>query len=225
MFRVVEKFCSINGEARRAGELAVFIRFAGCNLRCGYCDTLYAITEDAVYTDESLEELIAYVESTGIVNVTLTGGEPLLQEGIERLTEELLKKGHRVEIETNGAVSIQSVCSLRENPQFRERLTVTLDYKCPSSGMEGYMLMDNYQWLAPNDTVKFVVGSIRDLDSAREIIEEYNLTERCAAYIGVVFGSITNAEVVDYMLRYKMNNVVHQLQQHKYIWEPDARGV
>ena len=81
MFPVAEKFVSINGEGTRAGELAVFIRFTGCDLRCSYCDTMWANVPGADYDDLSAEEILSYVLSTGVTNVTLTGGEPLLQKG------------------------------------------------------------------------------------------------------------------------------------------------
>ena len=91
-FRVAEKFVSINGESRRAGELAVFIRFVGCNLNCSYCDTAWAIPGDAPHEIMSLEKLLEYADTSGVTNVTLTGGEPLLQKGIEDLTAELIEE-------------------------------------------------------------------------------------------------------------------------------------
>ena len=91
--KVVEKFTSINGEGTRAGELAVFIRFKGCNLRCSYCDTMWANTSECPYKEETPEEILNYVLGTGIHNVTLTGGEPLLQKDIRDLIHLLLKAG------------------------------------------------------------------------------------------------------------------------------------
>jgi 7-carboxy-7-deazaguanine synthase len=105
--KVVEKFVSINGEGTRAGELAVFIRFKGCNLACSYCDTMWANEKDCPFTEMSQEEILDYVKSTGVKNVTLTGGEPLLQEGVDRLIDLLLDSDLRVEIETNGAVDLR----------------------------------------------------------------------------------------------------------------------
>ena len=105
--KVVEKFISINGEGRRAGELAVFIRFKGCNLNCSYCDTKWANEPACDYEELSPDKICEYVSETGIKNVTLTGGEPLLQKDIRSLVEKLLNKSDiRVEIETNGAVDI-----------------------------------------------------------------------------------------------------------------------
>ena len=80
MFKVAEKFVSINGESRRAGELAVFIRLGGCNLNCTYCDTAWAIPDGVpMKTEKDSRNLLEYIKDTGVDNVTLTGGEPLLQ--------------------------------------------------------------------------------------------------------------------------------------------------
>ena len=175
MYKVAEIFTSINGESRLAGELAVFVRFVGCNLSCTYCDTAWAISMDAPHKEMSLDEIISYVEQTGIKNVTLTGGEPLLSEGIEELIIELIGHNHRVEIETNGAVDIRPLLDTASRLSIKDELSITLDYKCPSSGMEGFMVMENYDVLRSYDTVKFVVGDRADLDKAREIIEKYKL--------------------------------------------------
>lgn len=226
MFNVVEKFVSINGEGRRAGELAVFIRFAGCNLNCTYCDTAYAIPMDCDYEKQELSELVDYIEETGIRNVTLTGGEPLLQRDIEELVVEVISHNKRVEIETNGAVSIGSLYELSKKLMLNDELSITLDYKCPGSGMTEYMLMENYEMLRKSDTVKFVVSDQTDMDKALEIIEKKQLIERgIAVYFSPVFGKIKSAEIVDFMISHRLNGVTHQLQQHKFIWDPEMRGV
>ena len=110
--KVVEKFTSINGEGTRAGELAVFIRFKGCNLRCSYCDTMWANEPECPYKEETPEEILNYVLGTGIHNVTLTGGEPLLQKDIRDLIHLLLQAGLQVEIETNGAGTYQGTLTI-----------------------------------------------------------------------------------------------------------------
>lgn len=226
MFNVVEKFVSINGEGRRAGELAVFIRFAGCNLNCTYCDTAYAIPMDCDYEKQELSELVDYIEETGIRNVTLTGGEPLLQRDIEELVVEVISHNKRVEIETNGAVSIGGLYELSKKLMLNDELSITLDYKCPGSSMTEYMLMENYEMLRKSDTVKFVVSDQTDMDKALEIIEKKQLIERgIAVYFSPVFGKIKSAEIVDFMISHRLNGVTHQLQQHKFIWDPEMRGV
>ena len=131
MYNVVEKFVSINGESKFAGQLAVFIRFRGCNLNCVYCDTKWANTADAPAEQMTKEEIYDYIKSTGVRNVTLTGGEPLLQKCIQELLEYLAKdKDIRIEIETNGSVDIKNVKTIENCP------SVTLDYKTPYSGMD-----------------------------------------------------------------------------------------
>ena len=218
-FQVAERFVSINGESVRAGEPAVFIRFKGCNLRCGYCDTKWANTPDAPCETMTAAGLAAYADSTGIVNVTLTGGEPLLQPELPELIAALMKSGHRVEIETNGSLSVEKLAASEHRPVF------TLDYKLPCSGMESAMLTDNYRFLSGEDAVKFVAGSRSDLEKAEEIIKEFGLTEKCKVYISPVFGMIKPAEIVEFMLERKMNGVRLQLQLHKFIWDPELRGV
>lgn len=218
-FKVAERFVSINGEGPRAGELAVFLRFCGCNLNCGYCDTRWANTADVKYELASAEELVAYVKSTGVKNVTLTGGEPLLQSDIAFLIELLGAAGAEVEIETNGSVPLKNIVSLSPRP------AVTADYKLPASGMEKHMLTENFSYLTFQDAVKFVVGDKFDLVRAEEIINVYGLTDRCRVYFSPVFGKIQPEEIAEFMKERKLNGVRLQLQLHKIIWEPDKRGV
>lgn len=219
MFQVAEKFVSINGEGKRAGELAVFIRFRGCNLKCSYCDTTWANNSDCPAEMMSAEDIVAYVNDEGIINVTLTGGEPLLQEGIDILIETLMKNGHNVEIETNGSISIEKLSKSTYRPDF------TLDYKLPSSDMESFMLTENYKYLTENDVVKFVSGSLADLKKTAEIIEKFSLTEKCLVYISPVFSKINPDGIVEFMKLKHLNKVRMQLQLHKFIWNPDERGV
>ena len=218
--RVAEKFISINGESIRAGELAVFIRFTGCNLRCSYCDTMWANEPGCPYEEMTPEEIRSYIKETGITNVTLTGGEPLLQREAGYLIRLLLQSGNRVEIETNGAAdlwpyTLDPLC----------RPVFTMDYKLPSSGFESSMILDNFSLLQGEDTVKFVAGSVEDLERAEEIINRYGLLERCHVYFSPVFGKIEPFRIVDFMIDRKMNEARLQIQMHKVIWDPDKRGV
>ena len=213
-YKVVEIFESINGEGKKAGQLALFIRFQKCNLNCSYCDTKWANSDTSPYTLMSLEELYNKVIESGIKNITITGGEPLLQENIG----EFLKKLN-VEIETNGSVNLKRFSEIKNPPSF------TMDYKLPSSNMEKYIALDNFQYLTEKDTVKFVAGDINDLEKAREIIEKYSLVGKCSVYISPVFGKIELSSIVDFMKKYKLNGVNMQLQMHKIIWDPEAKGV
>ena len=216
--KVVEKFVSINGEGLRAGELAVFIRFKGCNLSCSYCDTIWANEADCDFEELTPLQIFEYIKSTNIRNVTLTGGEPLLQKDIDKLIELILADGNlRVEIETNGSVDISKFKA--------DGLTFTMDYKLPSSGCEDKMNLDNFTFLKKKDTVKFVSGSTDDLNKALDIIRKYDLINKCHVYFSPVFGKIDPREIVDFMIDNNLNDARVQIQMHKVIWDPNQKGV
>ena len=215
--KVIELFLSVNGEGLKSGELATFVRFAGCNLRCPYCDTKYSY-ENPKYIEMSIDEIISKIESFKAYNVTLTGGEPLIQKDIDILIKKLSDKGYRVELETNGSVDISKYVGLKG-------VAFTLDYKGPTSLMEDKMLLDNYKYLTKNDLVKFVCGSTKDLEKARDIILKYKLDEITNPFLSPVFGEISLEGMVDFMKENNLNHVRFQLQIHKIIWDKDKRGV
>lgn len=218
MFNVAERFISINGEGQKAGQLAVFIRFAGCNLRCSYCDTWWANDFGLKGENLTAEQILEYILSTKVHNVTLTGGEPLMRPEIEELISMLVKAGLWVEIETNGSVPLRPL-EKDSRPHF------TMDYKTPSSGMESEMLLSNFDLLESDDVVKFVCGSREDLNRTYDIITEYNLTQKCKVYLSCVFDKLAPSEAVEFMKEKNLNGVNFQLQMHKFIWNPDKRGV
>ncbi len=219
-FNIAEKFISINGEGVKAGQTAVFIRFTGCNLCCSYCDTKWANEKNAPYEKMTAEKIVDYIKSTGIKNVTLTGGEPLIQDNIKLLLELIAKEKELCcEIETNGSVDLKRFSDIVNRPSF------TMDYKLPSSGMEEYMLTENFKLLTLRDTVKFVSGSHEDLNRAKEIMDKFELYGRVNLYISPVFGSIQPVKIVKFMTKNKMNDVNLQLQMHKIIWDADMKGV
>lgn len=219
-YKVVEIFTSINGEGRRAGQLAVFVRFAGCNLRCAYCDTMWANEPDVQTRCMTGDEIVSEIIRTGVRNVTLTGGEPLLQKDIGILLQQLSEQEQlSVEIETNGSVPVADYQKMHNPP------SMTMDYKLPFSKMEEKMCIDNLEELLPKDTVKFVCGSLEDMHRARAVIVRYHLTGRCAVYLSPVFGAIEPSDMVEYMKEHCMNGVNLQLQMHKFIWDPQERGV
>ena len=228
-FRVVEHFVSVNGEGRRAGQLALFIRFAGCNLACEYCDTKWANESDVPFEEYSLEELLRLIGSSGVTNVTLTGGEPLMQPGMKALLTRLRKEGwYRIEIETNGSIDIRSfIENIPQIPDGKgDNVSFTLDYKLSASRMEEQMCRFNYTNLRATDAVKFVVANREDLLRTKKLIEEFQLIRRrCGIYISPCFGMIEPATIVDFLIEHRMNDVNIQLQLHKYIWDPDKRGV
>ena len=211
--KVVEIFKSIDGEGIRAGFPVTFIRLEGCNLRCSYCDTKYSY-ENANYTEMTVDEIYNKVYKLGCKRITLTGGEPLIHEDVDRLINILTFNGFQVNIETNGAVNIE--------PYVRRRnILITMDYKCPSSGMSDAMLLSNLDLLTRNDVIKFVVGNKEDLDTCRDLLKY----TKAQIFISPIFGKIEPKEIVEYMLEHDMQNCRVQLQIHKIIYEPDARGV
>ena len=219
-YKVVEKFVSINGEGVFAGQLAVFIRFQGCNLACSFCDTSWANTNDAPFTFMTEHQIYDYIKDTGIKNVTLTGGEPLLVPDMLTLLQLLsLDQFLRIEIETNGSIDLNPFIGISNHPAF------TMDYKLPGSLMEANMLVSNFNILTKKDTVKFVVGSSQDLNRAKDIIKTYDLPAKCHVYISPVFGKINLEEIVNYLIENNLNDVTMQLQMHKVIWDPNKRGV
>ncbi|MGN0606765.1 MAG: putative 7-carboxy-7-deazaguanine synthase QueE [Oscillospiraceae bacterium] len=219
-FNVAEKFISINGEGTHAGQLAVFVRFTGCNLNCSYCDTKWANQNNTPYETMTANQIYDYIKQSGITNVTITGGEPLMQKNIYSLLETLsADKSLYVEIETNGSIPIETFARLKNPPVF------TMDYKLPFSQMENFMNKDNFNYLTKNDTIKFVIADENDMNTALKIINQYSLTEICNVYFSPVFSCINPADIVEFMKEHKLNNVNFQLQMHKYIWSPDAKGV
>lgn len=222
--KVVEIFNSIDGEGKRAGQLVTFIRLKGCNLNCPYCDTKYSWDSDKTEPmTMSYADLVDWVQDKGYPRVTLTGGEPLWgsldQQGeVRLLLKELTKHGYQVNVETNGSIDIEP---------FRvadpSRLFFTVDYKCPSSCMEDKMCLEMFKELKAEDVLKFVVGDTHDLDVAKLVTRL--IDPQCAVYVSPVFGKIEPSEIVEYMQKYKMNRWRIQLQLHKFIWDPNKRGV
>lgn len=223
-FKVAETFDSINGEGTRSGQLAFFVRFAGCNMNCTYCDTSWANEpEDGSrkFRTMSTGEIYSEIKLSGIRNVTLTGGEPLIQQDIDELLEVLLEDERlTVEIETNGSVDLAPFIKAgRRRPLF------TVDYKLPSSGNEILMRMGNFNLLTRDDTVKFVAGDRNDLQRAATVIDAYDLPEKCHVLISPVYGQIEPLEIVDFMKENKLNGVGLQIQLHKLLWGAEAKGV
>lgn len=219
-YRIAELYESINGEGLCAGELAVFVRVAGCSLKCSYCDTAWVNLPDTSYMEMTADEIAAKVQSFSVRNVTVTGGEPLCQPGMYDLLQSLCDAGcQRVEIETNGSVDLAPFRGLPS------QIVFTMDYKTPGSGMEERMILSNFSCLREKDSVKFVISDRRDLERAYEICAKYHLTDRCHVLLSPVFDSIEPSEIVDFMKDRQWNDVRLQIQIHKVIWDKDRRGV
>lgn len=212
--KVVEIFKSIDGEGKRAGLPTTFIRLHGCNLSCSYCDSKYACTGDE-YTEMTPEQIIEYVLDLGINSVTVTGGEPLIHDDINFLLEKLNHFGFDVNVETNGSQNI----SIHRFPG----VWFTVDYKCPTSKMTDKMNPYLFErQLRSNDVLKFVVGSEEDMNAALQVIEKYR--PNCSVYFSPVFG-FDAKKIVEFMMEHELYHCKVQLQLHKYIFDPNARGV
>lgn len=222
MFNVVEKFLSIDGEGPSSGEIATFIRFQGCNLRCLWCDTAYSWEKESTNELLSTKGIYDYIKENGSTNVTLTGGEPLIQDNIDELLEMLSRDENlKIHIETNGSVDIEPFKKKHNSTN----IIYIVDYKLPSSKMTKFMNLNNLNSVECNDVYKFVAQSREDLNMAYQIIKEYDLTAKCLVYISPVSGDIELEEIVEFMKDKKLNNVRLQVQLHKIIWDKNARGV
>lgn len=208
-----EIYQSVQGESTWAGLPCVFVRLTFCDLRCTYCDTEYAFYEGKKM---ALDEIVAEVRAFGCPLVEVTGGEPLLQPACVPLLRMLCDDGFTVLLETSGSHDIAAV-----DP----RVHRIMDLKTPSSGEEKRNLYANIAHLTERDEVKFVIGSREDYEWTREKMREYELAAKVrAVLLSPVFGKIAPADIVAWMLEDKLP-ARFQLQMHKFIWEPRARGV
>ncbi|MCL2147745.1 MAG: radical SAM protein [Methanomassiliicoccaceae archaeon] len=206
--RVCERFMSIQGEGQTIGVPTYFIRAAGCNLRCAWCDTGYAWEGGA---EETVGEIVAAVGDA--MDVCLTGGEPMLQEDAPELLRRLVAAGKRVVVETNGSVDISGI------PK-DGRVIVSLDVKCPSSGMSDRNLLSNLEHIGVKDQLKFVIGGQEDLEYAVRFMGENPVPA------SVIFSPVGGTDI-----RYIAEEVVRRglpvrvlPQLHKVIWG-DERSV
>ena len=215
-YALVEHFISIDGEGPTAGALSLFIRLAGCNLRCTWCDTCYAQTTESATQTLTLAELVDVVKQSGVEHVILTGGEPLLQSNVKELLQAL--SFVTVHVETNGSINVEPF-------RVGEHVHFVVDYKLPGSGMEQTMCLQNFDHVTPTDAYKFVIADEVDLQKAVALVKQYDLTHKTQVYFSTVFAEMTPADVVEVMKQEKLNGVKLQLQLHKYIWNPLERGV
>ncbi len=210
---VCELFHSIQGESSRAGLPCFFIRLAGCNLHCTYCDTRYACEtggEPRTVTD-LLQEAARYPDSL----VELTGGEPLLQDNAYPLLQRLADAGRTVLVETNGSIDVGRV------PAGVVRI---VDLNCPSSGMTDRMDFGNLERLTRHDEVKFVIGDRADYLWARDLVREKKLVGRHHLLFSAVAGKLEPALLAGWILEDRLS-VRLQLQLHRILWPAVARGV
>ena len=213
MLTVNEIFHSIQGESTRAGDRCVFVRLTACDLRCSWCDTPYAFHEGRKM---SVDDVMSAVEAYGCPLVEITGGEPLLQEGVYDLMDRLLADGHTVLLETGGHRPIDRVPA---------QVVKIVDVKCPGSGEADKNHWANLERLAPHDEVKFVVLDRADYEFARDVVTRTQLPSRAAAILfSPVHGVLDPKTLSEWVIADRLPVRV-QLQLHKLIWSPTTRGV
>lgn len=211
--RITEIFHSIQGESTHAGRPSYFVRLTGCNLRCVWCDSEYTFKGGSWMGFDAIFERLDAFPPCDLVEIT--GGEPLLQPAVPLLMAELLERGLTVMLETGGSLDLSEVP--------REVIKI-VDIKAPGSGEVEANLWSNLELLAPHDELKFVLRDRADYAWALEQIRERGLGEPQTLLFSPVFGELAPVELAGWMLEDGVNARL-QLQMHKHIWAPDARGV
>jgi 7-carboxy-7-deazaguanine synthase len=207
-----EIYRSLQGESTFMGLPCVFIRLTACHLRCGYCDTPHAFHQGELM---SLDEVVARSLALGGDLVEITGGEPLLQDEVYPLMTRLADAGKTVLLETSGAIATGRV-----DPRVR----IILDVKTPGSGEEPANDWSNLDRLKPTDELKFVLCDRADFDWSVQVVRRYGLTARCPVHFSPCFGKVNPTELAAWILETELP-IRLQLQQHKILWDPEARGV
>ena len=211
---VSETFFSLQGEGTRSGRPAFFIRLAGCNLACRWCDSRYAARGKGEKI--AIAELAAQAARHPQAMVAVTGGEPLLQEDCTALLAALLRQGREVVLETNGSIDISRA------PDGVVRI---IDIKCPGSGAGGSFLPENFRRLRPGDEIKFVIADESDFAWAVETVREHDLTARTAAVlVSPVAGEMQAARAAELILESGLDLRLN-LQLHRILWPERERGV
>ena len=213
MLTVNEIFYSIQGESTYAGRPCVLVRLSACDLRCSWCDTPYAFYEGRKM---SLDEVVKEAESYSCPLVEITGGEPLLQEEVYPLMDRLLASGRTVLLETGGHIDISRVPAA---------VVKIVDVKCPGSGESDRNHWENLERLQSHDQVKLVIRDRIDYEFARTTLCRYRLDRKCEAVLFSPVHGVLNPKVLSEWVLQDCLPVRVQLQLHKYIWGPDARGV
>lgn len=209
---VHEIYRSLQGESTFTGLPCVFIRLTACHLRCVYCDTPHSFHQGDLL---ALDEVIERALGLGDPLVEVTGGEPLLQPEVYPLMSRLADAGRTVLLETSGAVDTGEVDS---------RVRIILDVKTPGSGEAAANVWANLDRLRPHDEVKFVLCDRADFDWAIGVVRGSRLTERVPVLFSAAFGRVEPSDLAAWVLESRLP-VRLQLQQHKILWDPSARGV
>jgi len=209
---VNEIFFSLQGEGERSGWPCIFIRLAFCNLRCAWCDSEYTFYEGSEMSEDAVLDAISGFPCK---LVEVTGGEPLMQEGALPLMKRLCDEGYEVMLETSGSLDISPV-----DPRVRR----IVDLKCPGSGMVSRNRMENLKDLRDTDELKFVIQDRMDYEWAKDLVLRESLNQRCPVLFSPVWDAVPFQDLAEWILDDGIP-VRMQLQIHKFIWDPHARGV
>jgi 7-carboxy-7-deazaguanine synthase len=209
---VHEIYRSVQGESTFAGLPCVFVRLTACHLRCGYCDTPHAFQQGETMP---LGDVVSRALELGDALIEITGGEPLLQPEVYPLMARLADAGKTVLLETSGAI---------DTSQVDPRVHVILDLKTPGSGEVEANVWSNVDRLKATDEVKFVICDRADFEWSVEQVRRFALTERCPVLFSPAFGSLTPTDLAAWVLEARLP-VRLQIQLHKVLWDPSARGV
>lgn len=203
--KLTEIFLSIQGEADSVGWPTVFVRLTGCPLRCQYCDTQYAFHGGEWF---SIDAILERVAAFGTRHVCVTGGEPLAQKNCVELLRRLCDAGHRVSLETSGAIDIGKVDA---------RVVRVVDIKTPGSAEAQRNRLDNLDLLRADEQIKFVICGRADFEWARDLVRERKLHERCTVLFSPSFGQVEARDLAQWILDERLP-VRLQVQLHKYLW-------
>ena len=210
--KITEIYESIQGEGRFSGWPCIFVRLAGCPLRCRWCDTVYSFGEgDKVNEREFFEKIATYSAR----HVEFTGGEPLAQPYAAELMKKLVEQGYVVMIETGGSIDVSDL---------DQRVHIIMDLKCPDSGMADRNLYDNIAHLKSTDEIKFVIASKSDFDWAVETCNKFSLYGKVGVLFSAAFGLVKEKVLIEWILAAGIP-VKFNMQIHKYIWSPREKGV
>jgi 7-carboxy-7-deazaguanine synthase len=209
---VNEVYVSIQGESTHVGKPCVFVRLSRCPLRCTWCDSTFTFQGGE---PRDIESVAQEAHAFGVHTIELTGGEPLIWPAAIPLMDRLLELGHEVLLETSGAVSIAEV---------PDPVHVIMDLKAPDSGEVRSNRWANLELLRPHHEVKVVIASRRDFDWAAEQVVARKIHERCTVLFSPAWGHVEPVELTAWILESKVP-VRLQVQMHKVVWHPDARGV
>jgi 7-carboxy-7-deazaguanine synthase len=215
LLSVSEIFSSVQGESTFAGLPCFFVRLAGCNLNCRYCDTLYARDKNSGRPMD-IDSVLEKAKASGLRLAEVTGGEPLTQENCPSLCAALIDAGLTVLVETNGSLPISAL---------PERAIKIMDIKTPSSGEAERFLPENISPLSSRDEVKFVISDEADYLYTLDIVKKFDIfavTEKIL--LSPAAGLLSPERLAEWMLRDKIPARL-QIQLHKHIWGPDKRGV